>query len=227
MVKKRINHIILCLLLLPCGRALAQKPNNDGGAIRAYLSAGATFSQIEGDMLKGYKKLGFGAGIGAITPISTTGRWHLSIEMGYAERGVRERSRDILTQYRIKGMTMGYIDIPLMIHFTDPYGGVMVGAGLCYGVLVRKPHGTIQYSPTYVVPDTSNMGFERNDIAATLGLRFPIWKQHLWLHMRWQYSLMPVKRDWIFREYRTTDDYTEYHNDCYNNSITLRLIWRM
>ena len=179
------------LLLCHCAYAQNREADEPAGAIRAYFSAGATFSQIEGDMLKGYKKLGFGAGIGAVAPLATGGRWQLSLEMGYAERGVRERSRDIKTQYRIKGMTMGYIDIPVMIHFADPKGGVLVGAGLCYGVLVRKPHGTIQYSPTYVVPDTSDMSFERNDLSATLGLRFPLWRQHLWLDIRWQYSLIP------------------------------------
>ena len=215
-------------LSLP-GECMAQRhggrPTGDETMIRAFVSAGATLSQIEGDMLKGYKKPGLSGGIGAIAPLSANRQWKASMEMNYTQRGVRETSTDIKVQYRVTGLTLNYIDIPVALHYTDPHGGLTIGAGLAYGVLVQQPHGLIKYSPTYVVPDTADMHFLRRDLTAVGDLRFPMWRDHLWLNLRLQYSIIPVKRNWLFTEYISGEDSVQYINNCYNNSISIRLLW--
>lgn len=223
----RLYGIIFFLCIAICCQAQrhGNRPTGDETLIRAYISTGLTMSQIEGDMLKGYKKPGFSGGIGATAPLTANRRWQAALEMNYTQRGVRETSTDIKVQYRVRGLTLNYVDIPLTVHFTDPHGGLTVGGGLAYGVLLGQPHGIIQYSPTYVVPDTSDMRFLRPDLTAVGDIRFPVWRNHLWLNLRLQYSLIPVKREWLFTEYRTGEDAVVSRNNCYNNSISIRLLW--
>ena len=188
--------------------------------IHGFVSSGLTFSQIEGDELKGFRKYGYTGGVGALTAISDNGRWGLSVEALFSQRGTYDNSGD---PYAMT-MTLNYVDIPLLLHYQDPYGGMLFGAGLTYGRLVSQPNGKILFNPNSMVPDTNDLTFLRNDISATLDARFTLWKG-LQLNIRWQYSILPIKREWhfdIFRQGR----WISHDNDCFNNTISLRLIYQ-
>lgn len=188
--------------------------------IHGFVSSGITFSQIEGDELKGFRKYGYTGGVGALTAISGNGRWGLSVEAIFSQRGTYDNSGD---PYAMT-MTLNYVDIPLLLHYQDPYGGMLLGAGLTYGRLVAQPNGKILFNPYSMVPDTSDMTFLSNDLCATLDFRFTVWKG-LQLNLRWQYSLMAIKRQWHFDIYRQ-GRWISHDNDCYNNAISLRLIYQ-
>lgn len=213
--------ILLLLILTPC-ISQAQR-------IHAFLTSGLTLSQIEGDELKGFKHAGFTGGVGALTALSDNYRWGLSVEVLFNQRGVRNKSYDPQNLYNIQ-LTLNYVDIPVLIHFQDPYGGMLFGAGLGYGRLVQQPHGIIKYNPSYFVPDTSDMTFLRHDLFVVADMRFTIWRG-LQLNIRWQHSLLAVKRDWGFLSYNGTDAdgnprYRFHSRNCYNQALTFRLIWQ-
>lgn len=210
--------------------------------IHGMVLGGATLSQIEGDELKSYSQWGFTGGVGAIVGLDKDATWNLSVEATYTQRGSYNGTRDPYSM----ALTLNYMDIPLMGHFRDPWGGMLLGAGLTYGRLVQQPHGEILYNPNYFVPDTSDMTFLSNDLQATLDIRFPVWK-NLWFNIRFQYSLLAVKKDWHFREHRgeepLLDDegnpvmdgtgharmvphWDKWSNNAYNNSLIFRLIWQ-
>lgn len=217
---KRI--ILLCLTVLMMGTADAQRRGRSSGTvINAYPVLGATVSQIEGDGLKGFRKWAFTAGVGATFPLDRDQLWDASIEATFSRRGAMNISP---RPYRLYGMSLDYVDIPVMIHFTDPKGGLTVGAGLSYSRLVQQPHGEIFFSPQYFIPDTSDMTFLKNDLAIVGDIRFPIW-ENLMLDFRWQYSLFPIKRDWHFIKYEDDGTPQEVVNNCYNNSIAIRLMY--
>lgn len=212
---------ILLLLLLPLG-ASAQR-------IHAFVTSGATLSQIEGDELKGFRQTGYVGGVGALTALTGNYRWGASVEVLFSQRGVYNNSHDPQNYYNI-GMHLNYVDIPLLLHFQDPYGGMLFGAGLCYGRLVQQPHGVIKYNAAYFIPDTSDMTFLRHDLCAVADMRFTVWRG-LQLNIRWQYSLIAVKRDWAFFTYAGVDAegnarYNKHTNNCYNHSLSFRLIWQ-
>lgn len=204
--------LIIALLALPLS-IQAQR-------IHAYVTSGVTMSQIEGDELKGFKKVGFNGGVGALTAISHNGRWGLSLEAMYAQRGAYNGTGD---PYSIK-LTLDYIEIPLLVHFQDPYGGMLFGVGLDYGRLVQQPHNIMQYNPNYFMPDTVDFSFLSDDLSVVADARFTIWRG-LQLDIRWQHSLMAVKRQWNFSEYRQGRWY-HWDNNCYNHSLTFRLIYQ-
>lgn len=194
-----------------------------GQSIKAYVAAGAITSQIEGDELKGFDHWGFSGSIGAAANLSSDGTWSLDIETGYSSRGVRNSLRNSKNFYNID-MDLHYVDIPLTLFFRDPYGGMRVGIGGAFSRLVAQPHGTIKYLPNsanlHFIPDTSDMSFLKNDIALAGELRFDIW-QGLQLSVRYQYSLVPVKRDWHF----STQGH-DYSNNFYNSAVTFRVLYQ-
>ena len=122
--------------------------------------------------------------------------------------------------------TMNYVDIPLTVHFTDPYGGMTFGLGLVYSRLVQQPHGLLVYQPGYFEPDTSDMTFLKNDLSAALDVRFPIWRG-LTLNIRYQMSLLPVKRGWRFsgKHYVGDREVTSWENNVYNSSLSIRVLY--
>ncbi|MCR4812309.1 MAG: porin family protein [Bacteroidales bacterium] len=208
---------LLTALLLMVTAAQSQR-------IHAYVAAGATVSQVEGDELKGFKKWGGTAGVGAMVRLTENGKWKMSVEADFAQRGFRNNTRN---PYDIN-LTLNYIDIPITFHFHDNKGGLEVGAGLLYGRLVRQPHGELDHPSTFI-PDSTDMSFLKNDFAALLDLRFTVWRG-LQLNLRFQYSIIPIKKDWKFSEYENesqiqNDNPNVWYNNCRNISIGVRLIY--
>lgn len=194
--------------------------------IHAFLSSGLSLSQIEGDELKGFRQVGYSGGVGALTSISGNNRWGMSVEVLFSQRGSYNRSGDPYSM----SLKLNYIDIPLLLHYQDPYGGMLIGAGIDYGRLVQQPHGIIKYNPAYFIPDTSDMSFLKHDLGVVADMRFTIWKG-LQFNIRWQYSLLAIKRDWAFHAYNGVDGegnpvYKTHLRDCYNHSLTFRFIWQ-
>lgn len=200
----------------------AQRRRNSRQLFRVYPSVGATASQIRGDELRGFKKWGVTAGVGAIMSISDDNTWDASIEANFSQRGAYNNTND---PYSLIGFTLNYVDIPLTIHFTDPWGGITIGAGLNYSRLVQQPHGSIYYSPDYFIPDTGDMSFLKNDFAFALDMRFPIWRG-LTFNLRFQHSLLPIKKNWGFTEYPTVGPgVNKWTNNLYNSSVSVRLLY--
>lgn len=187
--------------------------------INAYVTAGVTLSQIEGDELKGFKQGCMNGGVGALAVLDSRNIWYLSVEALFAQRGSFNNTGDPYNT----SLRLSYVDIPLLLHYRDPYGGIMAGLGLSYGRLVEQPHSNIAYTPNYFIPDTSDMNFLSNDLSVVADVRFFVWKS-LMANLRWQYSLIPIKRDWKFTEY-VGNQVKTHTNNCYSHSLTLRLLW--
>lgn len=201
--------------------------------IHAFVSSGMTVSQIEGDELKGFRQFGYTGGVGALVAIGRRGNWGGSIEALYSQRGARSNGDTRYYLYKLDLKT-SYIEIPVLVHWQDRWGGMLIGAGVSYGRLVRQPHGEIGFDPGFFMPDTSDMSFEAGDFSAIIDARFTIWRG-LQLNLRWQHSLLPIKHDWLFMKYNgyTVDTEGNRHdrfitnsNNCYNHSISLRLIYQ-
>ncbi len=214
--------LALAMLMILAVDLHAQRHRNRS-IFQAYPIVGATASQIRGDELRGFKKWGFTAGVGSTLSLSDDGMWKLSLEASFSQRGAFNNTHN---PYSLYDFTLNYVDIPLTLHFTDPYGGITIGAGLSYSRLVQQPHGNLLYIPTYFVPDTSDLSFLKNDLAAAIDVRFPLWKG-LTLSFRYQHSLIPVKKGWSFTEYNQmfSGGSKTWSNDLYNSSISIRLLY--
>lgn len=207
-MRKTVIIIAFIMLALPM----------QGQQISAYAIAGAITSQVEGDELKGFAHWGLHGGVGAVVYLDDIDRWMMTVETDYSCRGIYNKKHNTENYYNID-LDLHYVDIPLTFFFRDPYGGLRIGLGAVYSRLVSQPHGTIEYHPTYFVPDSTDMKFLKNDLAGALEIRFDIWKG-LQFSSKLQFSLIPIKKDWHFQSGDET-----WSNDCFNTSLTFRLLW--
>lgn len=211
---KTLTHTLLPILML------ALVPMAQAQRIHAFVTSGLTLSQIEGDELKGFRQTGNTSGVGALAALNNSRTLGLSIEALFSQRG----AYNSYGEPYVGRITLNYVDIPLLLHFQDRRGGMLVGAGLVYGRLVQQPHGTLKYNPNIFIPDTTDMEFAKHDLSAALDFRFTVWRG-LQFNFRFQHSLLPVKRDWHFIDKLGQQERHIYRN-AYNQSIALRLIWQ-
>ncbi len=221
--RQRLLAILLLVVTLLSANDLQAQRRRNRSIFHAYPVVGATASQMRGDELRGFKKWGFTAGVGSTLSISDNDNWKLSLEADFSQRGAFNNTND---PYSLYDFTLNYVDIPLTLHFTDPIGGITIGAGLVYSRLVQQPHGEVVYLPNYFVPDDSDMSFLKNDFAAAIDLRFPIWKG-LTFNLRYQHSLIPIKKQWSFTEYGQmfSGGSDTWSNDIYNSSVSVRIMY--
>lgn len=212
--------ITLGLLLLLSLQSWGQRYSNDQ-IIHAYPALGFTVSQIEGDELKGFDKWGFSAGVGAMINLGRSEMFKLSVETDFSQRGSFNGTGD---RYNLYNFTLNYIDIPVVFHFHDPYGGMVLGLGLNYGRLVQTPHGEIGYNPLTFIPDSNNFNFLKNDFSFVADMQFTVW-QGLKLNFRYQQSILPVKKGMKFTTPVQNGEDMVWYNNCFNQSVTVRLLY--
>jgi Outer membrane protein beta-barrel domain len=150
-----IRIIVIVGIVFWSVQANAQKKFQGG------LIAGPLFSQISGDGLGGWDKLGFGAGAWVNIPISE--RNGVMLSMKYVTKGSRTK-RDTL-DFNSFAYLLNYIDVPILFNHSfnlkkstfrwlaGPYAGVLLSQNI-------KANGIV-----YSVPDGSNApNFEAYDI---------------------------------------------------------------
>lgn len=201
-----MKNIILVLFFLLCTIHISHAQTFRGG-----LTAGINFTQIDGDAIGGYTKIGMS--IGAISEIVLSKNWNVGLELLYSQQG--SASSSVLTSYggtpfKIK---FDYAAIPILIKYHDPKGGLIFGGGFSVNRLVNYTISFDRIDQTdnffVVAPKSWELGLIGN-----IGYLFtPVWG----LDLRLQYSL------------------TAAHNDCatslmrncawFNNLFTLRTIF--
>jgi hypothetical protein len=112
---------------------------------------GGNVTQVDGDEVYGYRKVGFNGGLGVMFPFSFVKDkkekpWALSMEMLFNQKGSRQKNYsgidfcdtcppeiecDPMMKYRLK---MNYISIPFLLHYQDR-DALMFAVGLSYNRL--------------------------------------------------------------------------------------------
>ena len=77
--------------------------------------AGAAFSQVEGDDLAGFNRIGARAGIGVLTDLSD--KWRASLTIAYAQHGSRSSAREVPRVF--DAIRLDYVAVPVAAHYLD------------------------------------------------------------------------------------------------------------
>ncbi len=222
----KIKSIIIATVLLVlgcCKTATAQ-------LFKANVSAGFAISQIDGDELYGFKHLGFSGGVGVMMPIipdKTDEGFQLSTEILLSQRGATNNHLTDPFEYHCN---LTYIDVPLMIHYVDKRGGVTLGAGIQYGRLISTKESWTLYDTMINGMDRplniNDHNFKKNDLSVVADFRFTIWRNFKF-DVRWQYSLLPIRKDvGFFNSYNPDDDYYKsWYRDYKTHSLTFKIIY--
>ncbi len=126
-MKKKHFIIIILLMLMPW---YGQAQN-----IRGEIITGFNLTQVDGDEVVGYKKIGAQLGAGAILPLGKSS-WLISIETLFNQKGSFEKypvEKDTLPlpYYNLR---LNYAEVPLLIYYNDK-DQLTFGAGVSYGRL--------------------------------------------------------------------------------------------
>ena len=192
------------------------------------VMGGMNLSQVDGDEVYGFKRVGGHIGLGVILPIK---KWDITLETVFNQKGAIQKDQYQHWVYDSVGNTvdstqytgaynlrLNYVEIPLIAHFTDR-GRYTVGAGFSYGRLVS--FSEIEHDGS-IPPYSDTVKFNKNDYNIIFDLQIRIWRQ-LKFNLRYSYSLASI-RERTFHDviYQLKDPWTRKQ---YNNMLTFRLVY--
>jgi len=208
---KKFSSIIFVFLSFGLGLQVSAQ------IIKGEAIVGMNLSQVDGDEVYGFKKIGLNIGAGVMIPFDKKGKWDVSLEALYSEKGAnqnRQYTDPIITgEYRIN---LNYVEVPVLVMFTDK-DFISAGAGFSWGRLVGAKeweHGVLIETTT-----ASSGTYSNNDFCILADFRIRIW-QGLKFNLRYAYSLVKIRT----REFENLAGDT-WTRDQYNNVISFRLIY--
>jgi hypothetical protein len=183
--------------------------------IKGEVILGMNLSQVDGDEVFGFKKVGLNVGAGVLVPIAKS--WDVSFEAIFSQKGANQKQqRSDTIENGAYRLNLNYAEVPVLVMYTDKEF-ISAGAGFAWGRLVgvkEWEHGQL------VETTTVNSGvYEKNDFSILGDLRIRIYKQ-LKFNLRYQYSLVKIRT----REFGNVNTGFWTRNQ-FNNLISFRLIW--
>lgn len=194
------------------------------------VSAGINLSQVDGDEVYGFKKVGFNGGPSVIIPFGKDKKWSITLELLFSQQGSRQKSVYPVSNtidsaragfYDGYRLSLNYVQIPVIVHFTDKRF-LAGGLGFQYGQLV----GVTEYEDYndnrgYARSTTTLQGpYTRADIQALADVRIRIYRG-FWFNVRYSYSILPIRT----REFVNPFFGNTWLRKQYNNVISLRLVY--
>lgn len=197
------------LVLMSCFSGNINAQNIQGEFI-----GGFNLSQVDGDEVVGFRKIGLNGGVGAALPLGKS--WFVSVETLFNQKGAYKKyppntNNPNLPYYNLR---LNYAEIPLLIHYNDK-DQVTAGLGISYSRLVsirETEHGVLIDWPSSTGP------YKSEDFNFLIDFRFrAFWKVHF--NFRYAYSLGKIRT----RDY---DNGTNtWSRDQYNNLLSFRLVF--
>lgn len=203
--------IVLILLFALSSALFAQR-------FKGAVMGGMNISQVDGDEVVGFHRVGGHLGVAAILPIN---KFDITLETVFNQKGAREKQQyqDTINGYAYTGeydLRLNYVEVPLMAHYTDRER-ITAGLGFSWGRLVSLKE--IEHGGN-VPPYSDTIEFNKNDFNILFDLQFRIY-QRLKFNVRYAYSLTPIRE----REYQQFYTGDEWSRRQYNNLFTFRLVY--
>jgi len=184
----------------------------DAQIIMGALSAGINLTQVDGDEVYGFHKVGFNGGPSAIIPFAK--RWSVSIETLFSQKGSYQKTQEKDSLNPRYKLSLNYVEVPLLVHFEDKKI-ICVGVGVSWCRLV----GIKEWEYGRRIESTTIDGpYKRNDFSVVADVRIPIYKR-LKIQARYSYTFAYIRKRPF---YDGTNNWTRKQ---YNNVITIRLVY--
>jgi hypothetical protein len=142
----------------------------------AHIIGGFNISQVDGDKLSGYNKLGLV--FGGITSFNINEDWNFQQEIVYFQRGSRATDKQLtLDNFQIR--RIDYIDFLLQVERSIQKNWSAV-LGMGYGAFINVKSDVPENNSLYI-----------GDIIGVIGIRYQL-SEILSLVLKGQYSLQPI-----------------------------------
>jgi hypothetical protein len=206
-------------------------------------------TQVDGDELFGYYKVGFNGGPYVKLMLDQKQRFSVTMEINFTKKGATKKypwqhgqrgafedtllfdpaypDYDMKFFYKLR---TDYLEIPLLVHYEDPRSKFGVGIGFAWSRLVfireierdfRRPD-SIPGSRRLTTAVNSGR-YNKNDWSVIADVKVPIYKG-LKFNFRFQYSLAPFGKARQF--YTISDNFTTpIERKPYHNTLTFRIIY--
>jgi hypothetical protein len=218
MAKLNFFRVISCIVILSfsTNASFAQytEEDEDTRIFWGGLTLGTNVSQISGDYLQGYRKIGLNAG--AVTFVKLTNRVALGTEIIYDQKGSKPGSGEVPflnaqnKAVRTYFIDLPYASLPFYINYYDKNKSSL-GMGICYSRL---------FGETEMVDSVQHhigFPFKRNDFGILLNGNLGLYKNHLILNFRFTNSLSTIRSAADLQIFQQTQQS--------NKVLTTRLIW--
>ncbi len=175
------------------------------------LLVGANFAQVDGDYFAGYHRIGLNAG--GIAYVQLARHVALSMEILYSQKGSRSNGPQIspanayitILQY---GIAANYAEVPIMINYFDARRSHF-GLGVSYNRLVGSTE-TVQVDSAnhrYSVDFNTAYPFKKDGFDFLAGVDLHLIAR-LFLNIRFQYSIVPIRTDLPHSAYARADQFS-------------------
>ena len=176
------------------------------------LIVGFNATQVNGDNLAGYRKMG--ANVGAAAYIHLPKNLSVNFEILYSQKGSKSGTNELFTDntktYRSYKLIMDYVDIPILLNYHDKDAAIF-GIGLVYTNLIRYKEFRGDYEFPSVNPyKTAGVEFLLNVIF--------VFKKKIGMNLRYTYSLSNTRK--IPTDYPNGTNFTQR-----NNVLSLRAMY--
>jgi hypothetical protein len=184
------------------------------------LVAGANLTQVDGDYYAGYDKVGLNAG--GIVYAQIKKHLAFSMEILYSEKGSKSTGPQpspanasiLVTKY---GINVNYAEVPVMINYFDKRKSHF-GVGVSYSRLVNS-HETLDidsFTTSRTIDLNNQYPFKPNGFDFLAGVDLHL-VAGLFLNIRFQYSIVPIRTQLPPPDYARADQY--------NNLWVVRLMY--
>ncbi|MBN2745208.1 MAG: PorT family protein [Bacteroidales bacterium] len=193
----RYIFVITIFLLSVQSRLMAQ-------SFKSTISAGIVGSQVDGDNLGGYDKIGIYAGLGVRYPLSAN--IDLGMQISFIQKGSRQNADPANGLYDAYLMRLNYAEIPVFIQgkiskkvyfLAGPTLGYLISA-------IEKDNYSVVTQPSSVPP------FRKFEIGILGAFGYQV--NDKWsVVVRGQYSMIPIRKTPIIQLW--------YYNDSLKNNV--------
>jgi len=212
-VKNELKYLLIVSLLLALSSPLSAQ------RFKGAVMGGMNLSQVDGDEVYGYKRVGGHFGLAAILPIK---KWDITLETIFNQKGAYEGAQYLDSAFGtvINGkydLRLNYVEIPVLAHYTDR-DRFTAGAGFSYGRLVSL--NEIEHDGV-IPPYSDTVEFRKNDFNVLVDLQIRIWKR-LKFNARFSYSIFPIRERTFYSLYSINPPHDRKQ---YNHMLTFRLVY--
>ena len=177
-----------------------------GQNIKAGLIAGFNFSQVDGDAMAGYHKIGVNTGAMALIKLKNNFSTHF--ELLFSQKGARSAPDPNFPVYRY--FRFDYVDIPVLISYHDKKR-MIFSTGLAMGTLIKykaKENGE--------VINVNPIPINKRDLNILADLQYMV-TDHWGVNLRYAYSIVPIA------QFPATSNNRNFN--VYNNTVSLRAVY--
>jgi hypothetical protein len=222
---KYISFFLLPLVFSLASFHVAAQKNQDekdvpvDRQIKGEIIGGINLSQVDGDQVYGFNRVGANVGFGGILPLGH--HFSMSVEVLFDQKGSYRKippESDSIANLPYYSLKLDYVKAPIMFHYEDRNTWTF-GLGFSYGRLVgfkELEHNDKQeWDRPYITYKT------KNDFDIIADIRFRLWK-HLKLDAQYSYSLFKIRQRYYDPD---PGNQKPWIRNQYNNVITIRLLY--